>query len=183
MLDLIINRLTPARLAEPAPSASQLEQALLAAQAAPDHGRLKPWRFLIIEGEARARFGALMADALKQRDPTATPELLEKEAQKPQRAPLTIIVVAEIQDSPKAPEVEQLLAVGAATQNLILALHAQGFGAQWKSGAASFDATVKAGLGLKASDHIVGIVYVGTPAEPGKPRPAPAGKVSRWTGV
>lgn len=181
MLDLIINRLTPAKLAEPAPSREQLEKALLAAQAAPDHGRLKPWRFIVVEGIARAKLGQLMADALKQRDPGVTPEMMEKEAQKPLRSPVTIIVVAEIQSSPKAPEIEQVLAVGAATQNLILALHAQGFGAQWKSGAASFDANVKIGLGIKPSDHIVGIVYAGTPAEPGKPRPAPEGKVTYWS--
>lgn len=180
MLDLIINRLTPARLAEPAPSREQLELALLAAQAAPDHGRLKPWRFIVIEGEARAKFGKAMAEALKERDPAATPELLEKEAQKPQRSPLTIVVAAEIQNSPKAPEIEQVLAAGAATQNLILALHAMGFGAQWKSGAAAYDGRIKAVLGLHPADHIVGIVYVGTPAEPGKPRPAPEGKVSYW---
>lgn len=180
MLDLIINRLTPSKLAEPAPSAAQLEQALLAAQAAPDHGRLKPWRFIVIEGDARIKFGQLMADALKARDASANAEMQEKEAQKPLRSPLTIVVVAEIQDSPKAPEVEQLLAAGAATQNLILALHAQGFGAQWKSGAASFCQHVKAGLGIKPSDHIVGIIYVGTPAEAGKPRPAAEGKVTYW---
>lgn len=180
MLDLIINRLTPARLADPAPSAEQLQQALLAAQAAPDHGRLKPWRFIIIEGEARAKFGKAMATALKERDPAATPELLEKEAQKPQRSPMTIIVAAEIQNSPKAPEIEQVLAAGAATQNLILALHAQGFGAQWKSGAAAYDGRIKAVLSLHPADHIVGIVYVGTPAEAGKPRPLPEGRVSYW---
>ena len=181
MINLIINRLTPGRLSEPAPGPAQLQEALRAADAAPDHGRLRPWRFIIIEGDARARFGQVMADALKIRDPAAPPELLEKEAQKPMRSPLTIVVAAEIQDSPKASEIEQVLAAGAATQNLILALHAQGFGAQWKSGAAAFDGHVKAALGLQPRDHIVGIVYVGTPAEPGKPRPAHELNASYWT--
>ena len=180
MLDLIINRLTPTQLSEPGPSSAQLGQALLAAQAAPDHGRLAPWRFIVIEGAARGKFGKALARALKERDPAASPELLDKEAQKPLRAPLTVVVAAVAQPHPKVPEIEQVMAVSAATQNLILALHAQGFAAQWKTGPAAFDGRVKAELGLHPADTIVGFIYIGTAADAGKPRPPVDGRVVVW---
>ncbi len=86
------------------------------------------------------------------------------EREKALRAPLLIVVSAKVVRGHKVPEVEQLLAVGAATQNLVLAAHAQGLGAMWRTGAAAYDPMVKQALGIDPDDGIVGFVYVGTPA-------------------
>ena len=180
MQELIQNRITPRRLCEPAPTAAVLQEALLAAQAAPDHGRLKPWRFLVIEGAGRAALGALMAQSLAARKPDAPPEELEKEAQKPQRAPLIVAIICVPEASPKVPELEQIMAVSAAAQNFQLSIHAAGYGCQWKTGAVCFDAFVKQGLGFTAQDHIIGFMYVGTIAEAGLPRTHRAGAVQDW---
>lgn len=179
-MDLLTRRITPRTLTAPGPSAESIAKALDAAEAAPDHGRLRPWRFIVIEGEGRERFGALMAEALKLRTPETDADSLEKERSKPLRAPLIIVLAAEI-TAGKIPEIEQVLAAGAAAQNLQLAFHAEGFGVQWKSGAASFDPHVKQGLGLKPEDHIIGFMYVGTIAEEGRARgPRDPGRTRNW---
>lgn len=183
-LEVIETRRTVSNLVAPAPGADALARAFQAAVSAPDHKRLRPWRFLVIEGEAREHFGKLMADAMKRREPGAPAELLAKESQKPLRAPMIIVVAATIQpDVPGAPPVEQTLAAGAATQNLLLALHAQGFGTAWKTGPAAYCAHVKAGLGLKPEDLIIGFIYTGTVGEPVKaPAPPPHQDfIKRWT--
>ncbi|MCK6449545.1 MAG: nitroreductase [Alphaproteobacteria bacterium] len=181
---MIETRRSVSNLVEPAPGPEALARAFQAAVSAPDHKRLRPWRFLVIEGEARARFGQLVADALKQREPGAPVEVLQKESQKPLRAPLIIVVAATIQpDVPGAPPVEQTLAAGAATQNLLLALHAQGYGTAWKTGPAAYCPVVKAGLGLKPDDQIIGFVYTGSIGAPPAAAPPLAHRdfVTRWT--
>jgi len=183
-ISMIESRRSVSKLVDPAPGPEALARAFQAAVSAPDHKRLRPWRFLVIDGDARARFGQLMATALRQREPHAPPELVEKESQKPLRAPLIIVVVAKIQpDVPGAPPVEQTLAAGAATQNLLLALHAQGYGAAWKTGPAAYCPAVKAGLGLTPHDQIIGFIYAGSIAEPvTAPQPPPHQDfITRWT--
>jgi nitroreductase len=183
-IQAIETRRTVSNLVEPAPGPDALARAFQAAVSAPDHKRLRPWRFLVIEGEARLQLGRLMADALKQREPNAPPELLAKEGQKALRAPLIVVVTATIQpDVPGAPPVEQTLALGAATQNLLLALHAQGFGTAWKTGPAAYCPIVKSGLGLRPEDLIIGFIYVGTVGEPVKAAPPPPHQdfIRRWT--
>jgi nitroreductase len=183
-LDALLSRRSPAHLKDPPPGDAALKSILGAAMRAPDHGKLRPWRFLVLRGDARMRFGALMAESLKRRDPTATPPLLEKERAKPLRAPLIVVVAAEIIEGHKIPAVEQLLAAGAAAQNLQLAAHALGFGAVWRTGAPAYDPFVKQALGLKASDAIIGFMYLGTPDAPSPPTSAPdaSGFVRDWTG-
>ncbi len=180
---MIETRRSVSNLVEPAPGPEALARAFQAAVSAPDHKRLRPWRFLVVEGAARARLGQLMAEGLKQREPGTATELLQKEIQKPLRAPLIIVVAATIQpDVPGAPPVEQTLAAGAATQNLLLALHAQGFGTAWKTGPAAYCHIVKTGLGLKPDDQIIGFVYAGSiGAPPAAPPPlAHQDFVTRW---
>ncbi len=188
-LQALLTRRSPAQLQDPAPDGPALQTILAAAMRAPDHGKLRPWRFLVLRGDARARFGALMAESLKRRDPAATPPLLEKERVKPLRAPLIVVVAAEIVEGHKIPAVEQLLAAGAAAQNLQLAAHALGFGAVWRTGAPAYDPFVKQALGFKVSDAIVGFMYLGTPDVHAPAAPAPdasgsksIGLVRDWTG-
>jgi nitroreductase len=183
-LETLMTRRSPAKLADPAPPADALTQAMAAAVRAPDHGRLKPWRFLVIDTPARGAFGEIMAQCLKRQQPDANDEMLAREREKALRAPMIVVAVAKIQPKhPKIPEVEQLLAAGAAAQNFWLALHAQGYGAMWKTGAPAYDAEVKRQLGLAETDHIVGFMYVGSIAAPALDvkRPEPEAFVERWS--
>src|SRR6185295_12499079 len=113
-MKLLLERASAVRLQEPGPSQDELDAILRSALRAPDHGRLRPWRFLVISGEERSRFGLLLADALKGRDPAATRETLERERQKALRAPLILIVAACTKPDTKIPEVEQVVSAGAA---------------------------------------------------------------------
>jgi len=183
-LDALINRVSVARLGEPAPSAAQREQLFRAALRAPDHGQLRPWRFLTVEGAARSRLGELFASVLQERDPQAGPEALDKARAMPLRAPLLVVAIARLQAHPKVPESEQLLAAGCAAHGLLLAAHAQGIGAIWRTGELSHDAAVRAGLGLAADERIVGFLYLGTPLGELRRPPVlePQAFVAAWEG-
>jgi nitroreductase len=166
----LTSRVSPAKLGEPGPTPEDLDKMLAAAVAAPDHGKIRPWRFLVIQGEARAKFGEVMARSLARRDKEASPQKLEFEKNKAMRAPTLVVVVATPKDNPKVPEIEQIVAVGAATQNFGVAAHALGYGSFWRTGAVAYDAEVKRELGLGEKDLIVGIIYVGSIGAPGMQR-------------
>jgi nitroreductase len=163
-LEALLTRRSPGKLIDPAPDDAALKTMLDAAMRAPDHGRLRPWRFIVLRGDARARLGDLMAEAMRRREPEIPSPALEKERAKPLRAPLIVVIAAALVEGHKIPAVEQLLAAGAAAQNLQIAAHALGFGAVWRTGAPAYDAYVKQSLGLGAADAIVGFMYLGTPA-------------------
>ena len=156
-------------LVDPAPNAEQLEFAFQAALTAPDHHRLKPTRFVVIQGEQRAAFGEVLAKALTDLGET-DPAQLERVKQHPFRAPLLILVLTELQDHPKVPHFEQILSTGAAVQNLLLSLQVQGFATMWRSGAVVESTWLKQQLGLQSKDLISGIIYVGTAAKAIAPR-------------
>jgi nitroreductase len=179
LLDGIESRTSPLKLSEPAPSREIVQRIIQAGVRAPDHGRLRPWRFVVLEGDKRKQLGDAMADMLKAKMPGATQDQLESERKKPLRAPL-IIAVAAHATAGKIPEIEQVLAVGAAVQNMMLAAHALGFGAMWKTGGAAYDANVKRMLRLDERDHIVAFLYLGSVATPGPSVPAPTDQVTRW---
>ncbi len=170
-LEALTTRVSAGKLVDPAPDDAVLAQLFAAADRAPDHGRLKPWRFLVIRGEAREALGQLMADALARREPNAPEALLEKEHGKAFRAPMIVVVVARPIESPKVPEIEQVVACGAAATNILVAAYALGFGGVWKTGAPAYDEGVKKGLGLFATDHIVGFLYLGSVPSPLPPVP------------
>lgn len=183
-LDLIINRRSgPVGL--PAPDGAVLERAFAAAAAAPDHKRLRPWRFILVQIEDRAAFGELMVRSLLSRDPGTEPVLIDRERAKAMRSPLIAIAAAVVTPHDDVPEIEQVLASGAATENFLLALNAQGFSGSWKTGAVAYCPVFKQGLGLSTSDHVIGILYVGTPvtAAPIKERPSASEFVTRWVPV
>ncbi|WP_277051690.1 nitroreductase family protein [Zestomonas thermotolerans] len=161
-LDVLLNRVSQARLQGPAPSAAQRDILFRAALRAPDHGYLRPWRFLCVEGEARQRLGELYAAALLRKNPEAAPEALAKARAMPLRAPLLVVVIAKVQKHPKVPEEEQLLSAGCAAHGILLAAHAQGFGAIWRTGEMAHDRCVAEGLGLAANERIVGFLYLGS---------------------
>jgi len=172
-------------LRDPAPEGADLEAILETAMRAPDHASLRPWRFLVIRGEARRRLGEVFADALCRRDPLADGAAREKELSRPLRSPLIVAVCAEVvENNPKVPVVEQIVTVGAAAQNMLNAAHAMGYAAIMLTGKNAHDPHVKQALGLQAKDEIVGFLYFGTPDADIRPkrRPAAADFVREWTG-
>jgi len=183
-LEALTSRRTPAQFTEPAPDDATLGAILRAAMRAPDHGKLRPWRFITLRGDARKRFGDVIAEAMKRRDPAAPANMIEREREKPLRAPLIVVLVAAIREGHKIPVIEQMLAAGAAAQNVMLAAHAMGFGAAWKTGEPAYDAFVKETLGLAPSDAIVGFLYLGTPSvtAPAPPQPELSNFVRAWPG-
>ena len=162
-IDLLLSRRSARALTEPAPDARALELILSCAARAPDHGRLRPWRFVVVRGVARVRFGELLAAHLRRTHADIGSEALERERQKAFRAPLIVVVAARVNPTiKKVPEVEQVLSAGAAAHAMMLAACALGFGAMWKTGAPAYDAEVKTGLGLERRDAIVGFLYIGS---------------------
>jgi nitroreductase len=166
LFDAINSRASSGRLVEPGPSTAQLEKLLAAAARAPDHGRMKPWRFAVVNGAARESFATAVAEARRARLPDMTDDQIVAEKDKVRRSP-TIVVVgcAVTKGNSKVPEIEQVVAVGAAVENLLLAANAMGLGAMWKTGPAAYDAGVKAAVGLGVDDHIVAILHLGTRAK------------------
>jgi nitroreductase len=144
----------------PGPSADQLRKMLQAASRAPDHGKLFPWRFIVIEGDARAKLGQILASALSPNE--ATPERVAVEQHHFLRAPVIVAVVSRVREAIPIPEWEQMLSAGAVCQNLLLAAHAQGFVASWITEWCAYNPTVKDRLGLRSGERIAGFVYIGT---------------------
>lgn len=183
-LDALFNRVSVPRLVEPAPTAEQRQALFRAALRAPDHGQLRPWRFLTVEGDARVRMGELFAEALSVGNAEASAEALNKARGMPLRAPLLVVVIARLQAHAKVPESEQLLAAGCAAHGMLLAAHAQGLGAVWRTGDMAYDAHVAQGLGLSADERIVAYLYLGTPERELRQPPELAVEdfVSAWNG-
>lgn len=175
----IESRTSAAKLGEPAPTREHLERIINAGLRAPDHGRLRPWRFVVLEGAARAKLGDAMADMLRAKVPDATADQLAAERNKPMRAPVIVAVAAKITKG-KIPEIEQVLAAGAAAQNMFLAANALGYGVMWKTGGAAYDPKVKVLLGLAPEDHIVALLYLGTTTAEGPLVAAPAQGYVHW---
>lgn len=179
-IEALLGRFSSWPLQFPAPGASELEQVFALAMRAPDHGRLRPWRFLTIEGEQRKAFADLLVNAARARgeeDP-------ERFRRKPEAAPLTIVVAVRLTESPKVPAIEQWLATGAAVMNMLNGLYLQGYGAQWVTGPNSFDPAVRDALGFSANEALLGFVLVGTPERGAvaPERPDPAQFVRAWQG-
>ena len=155
-------RTSAARLAGPGPGLEELDRLLQAAGHAPDHGRLRPWRLIVLEGAVREAFTAAAAEAKRARLPAMTAEQLAAERDKMNRSPTIVVVGCAVnREQTKVPEIEQVVAVGAAAQNLFLAAHDLGYGVMWKTGAAAYDPAVKATVGLRPDDHIVAIMHLG----------------------
>jgi len=168
----------PGNLREPAPAGGDLELILNAGVCAPDHGWLKPWRFLLISGDARRNFGSLLRDAYQRRRPEMDERSLERIRRYPMRIPLLIGVVAAVKES-QIPVQEQILSAGTAAQNIALAAHALGYGAMWISAMIEGDAPAHRALGLGPRDQLVGWICVGSLRSKPKPKKTAAGSCFR----
>lgn len=186
-LDLLAARrsIKPDKLAQPGPSPQQLETILTLAARVPDHKKLAPWRFVVFEGDARAKMGEIFAAACQAEDKEPpSPVRLDFERKRLLRAPLVVAVISRVVDSPGAPEWEQILSSGAACFNMCLAANALGFGTCWITEWVAYSPAVKAALHLRERERIAGFVYMGTASE--KPadrdRPVMTEIVTRWPG-
>jgi len=174
-LEFLLSRrsVTANELHEPGPDQAQLDLILRAAHRVPDHGKIGPWRFVIFQGEARERFGNLLEQRFRQIDPEATQKLLNFERNRFLRAPLIIGVISSPAKHPKAPEWEQILSTGAACQNILLAAHSLGYGAQWLTEWYAFDEVIAKQLSLTSAEKIAGFIYIGSYDKPPSERVRP----------
>lgn len=184
-LDLLKTRRSiPAQfLAEPAPDDEQLQTLLTIASRVPDHGKLAPWRFVIVRGDNRHALGERLAALVAARAPDVSPERLAEERNRFARAPLVVAVVSRAAEHVKIPIWEQQLSAGASAMNLEIAAHAMGFAACWLTEWISYDAEASAVLGVKPGERIAALIHIGTPTIPpqDRPRPALADVVTEWT--
>lgn len=147
----------------PGPDAAQLRELLSIAARVPDHGKLAPWRFVVLQGDDRAQLGDIAAAALDDDSVAAHYE----------RAPCVVAVLACPKEHPKIPRSEMILSAGAACMNLLTAAQAMGFAAQWLTGAAAYEGAVVKALGGGDSDEIAGFIYLGTATEAPSERARP----------
>ena len=173
----------PDRLLAPGPKPEELETMLRIAARVPDHKKLAPWRFIVLEGDARAQLGDVIAEACIAEEPEPPSEMrLAMERGRLTRAPLVVAVVSRVTPHRSAPEWEQVLSAGAACFSLCLAANALGYGTSWITEWIAYSPRVRSALRLADNERIAGFVYIGTPAERPheRERPALADIVTRW---
>ena len=147
---------------DPLPRA-MIEKLLHAAVQAPNHHQIRPWRFVVLAGKSRQALGEIMAQELKKKSPEVPEAGMDKERAKPLRAPALIAVGVATSVDPRVPQIENICAVAAAVENLLLAAHAEGLGAMWRTGQAVGDPEVKKFLGFEPDQLVLGFIYIGYP--------------------
>lgn len=175
-LDLLARRRSapPLTMTGPGPDANELDTLLALASRIPDHGKLAPWRFIVFEGEARARAGEIFARVFARKHPEAGEPQLDVERKRFQHAPLVIGVVSTAAPHPKIPEWEQTLSAGASCMNLAVAAAAMGYVSAWLTQWVAYDRDVLDALGVGASEKVAGFVHIGRPTTSVEDRPRPA---------
>ncbi len=156
------------------PNAAEIETILTVASRTPDHGKLAPWRFIVMDGDGSKRAGTIIAAAFASDHPAADADVLAFETGRLSRAPLVIAVVARVLPHGKIPEWEQIMSVGAVCMNLIIAANALGFGTNWLTEWYSYDRRVLDGLGLDPSERMAGFIHIGRSNAPVQDRERPA---------
>ena len=180
VMDALLKRSSEPRLVAPAPDQSTLDKAFACAARAPDHALLRPWRYLVIEGEeALDALGELFAATCGDDGTDKERSKLHKKAL---RAPMVIVGIASYQTHPKVPEIEQSMSAAVGMGYLLLALESAGFGGMWRTGAMAYNPMIARGLGLDDNEVITGFLYTGSVNEnkPGVPRPEQKDFVRRW---
>lgn len=164
----------PAMMTGPGPTADELQAILTIGARVPDHKMMVPWRFVVFEGDARARFGEALAAACQaeEKEPPS-PVRLETERARFMQAPLVIAVISKVNPVPAAPEWEQILSAGAACYNLCLAANAHGYASNWLTGWYSYSPGIRRHLELADNERIAGFVHIGRTSEKPADRPRP----------
>lgn len=187
VLDAIHSRQSVPRVREDVPPREMIEAVLAAATCAPNHYRTEPWRFVVLSGDARMALGEVMAQSLRARQEEPESDDAQREQQreraKPLRAPVIIAVAAVPATIPKVVEIEEIAAVAAGVENMLLAAQAIGLGVMWRTGPAAYDPAVKSFLELPEGASIVSFLYLGFPADNRGPARKPhATTHTRWLG-
>lgn len=177
--EFLLNRTSEPRLEAPAPDSRTLERAFACAARAPDHALLRPWRYLVIEGDGLRALGDLFASTCAN---NSDEQDIDKLRRAPLRAPMIIVGIASPTPHPKVPEIEQVMSAAAGMSFLELALQDAGFGVMWRTGSVAYHSAVHEGLGLAEDESVIGFLYTGTvsSAKPRVPRPEMADFVQRW---
>ena len=170
-IELLLNRVSVPQLDYPQPTPEQMEIMFKAALRAPDHARLRPWRFLTVSGDARKALGELFVKAAREEQTDPSDATLERVRNLPLRAPVLVMAICKLIEHPKVPEIEQKMSLAAAVHGLTLAAHAQGLGAMWRTGELCYHPTVANGLGLADNERLMGFIYLGTPSANTKKAP------------
>ncbi len=170
------------KLGAPGPDAGQLHTMLQVAVHVPDHGRLAPWRFLRIAGDARAALGHALAARILEREPDAPEAKVAKERERFNYAPCVIAVIATLTPGHKVPESEQIQSGSCVCFSLLQSANALGFGAQWLTGWAAYDLQILQMLGVGANERVLGFIHIGTAIAPheDRARPDPATLLTDW---
>jgi len=161
------------RMTGPGPTPAELDTILAAATRVPDHGKLTPWRFILFEDDARARFGEVLAECFHAVNPDADQDRLQTERERFLRAPTVVAVISRVREGIPIPEWEQMMSAGACCMTLVFAAHAFGYVANWITEWCAYDACVREKLGLADNERVTGFVYVGKSALPLEERPRP----------
>jgi len=169
LFEAIHNRQTQGKVKPDALPRETIEKLLSAAVQAPNHHRVRPWRFVVLTGEGRNKLGDVMAASQADRKPDLPQEAFDKTRSLPLRAPVVIAVGADKPADEKTIEVENISAASAACMNMLLAAYDLGLGAIWRTGEWARDTKVKEFLGFAPDQHIVGFIYVGYPEFKGEP--------------
>jgi nitroreductase len=162
----------PRDLVAPGPSPDQLRDILEAAIRVPDHGKLAPWRFVIVGGDQRARLAALLTTAYRAEKPEAARLEIEAMESFAHQAPALVVVLSAAVQPSKIPLWEQELSAGAACMNLLAAVHAHGFTGGWLTGWPAYSNAVRDAFG-DPGQRIAGFIFIGTPSRPLEERPRP----------
>ena len=163
IFEAVQNRQSVSKVRPDPVSRELIEEVLSAAVQAPNHFRVRPWRFVVLAGNARQQLGDVMARSLLARKPESPDSALEAERARPLRAPVLIAVGVDRPSEPKVSEIENICAAAAAVENMLLAAHALGLGAMWRTGPAAEDLAVKEFLGFEPDQHLIAFVYIGYP--------------------
>jgi nitroreductase len=167
-LDLLLRRrsLTVKDMMEPGPDQTQITQILTIGARVPDHKKQIPWRFLVIQNDARAKLGKTIRSSFLKNCPSADKAIADFEENRFLRAPLIIAVISTATASnPKVPEWEMILSAGAACQNILLAANAMGFAGQWLTEWYAYDRQVLSALNIAEHERIAGFIYIGSAAK------------------
>ena len=170
-LEAIQTRNSVPLLTDPAPTSEEMSEVYKGALRAPDHARLRPWKFIEVRGDSRDKLAKIFIDTATALNSDLSENEISKLEKAPHRAPMVIILAANIKEHPKVPEIEQIISLGAAAQNILLGIHEIGYSAVWRTGNMAFNPVITKFLGLEENYKIIGYLYVGTST--GKEKPIP----------
>ena len=161
------------QMKEPGPSKAEIEEILTLATRVPDHGKLTPWRFIVMTGDARKRITMELAAIAKADKPDLSAEMIQVEETRLTRAPVVIAVISRAGPHVKIPEWEQVMSAGAVCLNMVIAANALGYVANWLTEWMAFDERAHRVLGVEAGEKVAGFIHIGSTDFPVVDRPRP----------